>query len=119
MTSPFLSYKIEGRLFLGLASSTMLGRSSESFTTYQATPALTAPAASKNINRIVVINILTIEKLFFFFFFSAGLGCLISGVLLRVKFACCLLARGVGDGPNKTSSGSILILLLLLFRSFI
>ena len=66
MTSPFLSYIIEGRLFFGLASSNILGRSSESFTTYHATPALTAPVASKITSKNVMNKIFRTEKCFLF-----------------------------------------------------
>ena len=113
MTSPFLSYRIEGRLFLGFASSNILGRSSESLTMYHATPALSAPVASRTTSRTDIIINLRIDKPFFLRGLSfrcwgwLGFGAVILGLRGGWWFAVNLcLCRCCSRSPNNTSYSS-------------
>ena len=60
-------------LLLGLATSTIVGRSSEILTMYQATPALTMPTNSSASSRKARSTVPRMERLFFpFTFFLRG-----------------------------------------------
>ena len=65
---------MEATLLLGLATSTMLGRSAEIFTMYHATPALTAPMPTRRSRISVIKRSFKIEKDDLFFFFPFFLG---------------------------------------------
>ena len=107
ITSPFLSYIIDGRLFLGLASSSILGRSSESFTTYHATPALSAPVARSTTNSTVIIRSFRMETPFFFlrgfsvFFFCLGCDGLGDGCGLVCGLGLCWLMNNISSGSMR------------------